>query len=355
MKSTATVRAKVRGFRGWLAPAGGARVSYDGAMRGIGLSENIRLADQVPMVRRAAELGYDSAWCNETRTRDGFMTCQAWQAAAPFLYTGIGVVPALQRPPLAAAMQAATLAEVSEGRFILGLGSGSMALYRQAFGIPARSALRLMHDYVLSLRGLLAGRKVEIVSEGFELHGVRLDIQPASPPIPLYMAAMGPRMIELAGQIADGILVNWSTAAAARQARERVRGAAAQAGRQPEEVRISGYVRVSVDDDREVARAAVAAQAFRYASIPAYRQHFEAMGFKETVDRLANQPAQERFSGIDEQVLDAIAVYGTEAEVRSRLPEALAPYDHPIVRVVPARPGPDSILAVIEAAAPAGA
>ncbi|MGH2470414.1 MAG: LLM class flavin-dependent oxidoreductase, partial [Chloroflexota bacterium] len=117
-------------------------------VRGIALTENQPLSDQLPFIRYAADLGYDSAWTNETRSRDGFMTCQARAAAAPALVTGIGVIPVLHRLPVAVAAQTATLAELTGGKFILGVGVASLEGYRRAYGIQAKSALGLMRDYI---------------------------------------------------------------------------------------------------------------------------------------------------------------------------------------------------------------
>lgn len=321
-------------------------------MRGIALTENLPLSEQLPFIRHAADVGYNSAWTNETRSRDGFMTCQARAAAAPALVTGIGVIPVLHRLPVAAAAQTATLAELTGGKFILGVGVASLAGYRQSYGIQATSAMRLMRDYIAALRGYLAGERVEVQSEAFAVHGDRLDVRPRPQPAPIYLAALGPKMQRLAGEISDGVFLNWNTPESVRQSRELVAAGAHAAGREPSSVSIAGYVRVSVDDDHEAARAAMASAAFGYAMIPSYRQHFENMGFKATTDRLAEQPAEERFTGGDEAALQAVSVYGTADEVRQRLPAMLAAYDHPIIRIVPARPTAESIRAVITACAP---
>ncbi|MDE3074180.1 MAG: LLM class flavin-dependent oxidoreductase [Chloroflexota bacterium] len=322
-------------------------------MLGIGLTENMTLAAQADIMRVAYENGYESAWCNESRGRDGFMTCQARAAAVPSMVTGIGVVPVLHRLPLALAMQTATLSELTGGKFILGVGSASVAGSRHTFGIDVKSPLRLMRDYLTAIRSYLAGARVEMDSEVFQIHGDRIDLQPFPLPAPLYLAALGPKMQELAGEVADGVLLNWHNPGSLGEVRQRLAAGAARAGRRPDLVKLSGYVRVSVDDDREAARAAMAEQAFRYAMIPPYRRHFERMGFKAITDRLASQPAEERFTGADEEMLRSTSVYGTPAEVRAALPGILALYDDPIVRIVPARPGVESIQAVIEAGAPA--
>src|SRR5581483_10660483 len=318
-------------------------------MLGIGLTENIPIREQVEVIRYAAELGYESAWANQGRSRDAFAICQAWAAAVPGLTTGISVVPVIQQTPLVAAAHAATLSELTGGKFILGLGSASRYARN---GLHITSPLGLMRDYVKAVRGFLAGETVNVRGEAVHVQDDKLDIRPLPPPAPVYVAALGPKMKQLAGEIADGVLLNWNTEEDVRQAREHVATGAARAGRDPKQVRLCGYVRVSVDGDREKARAAMAVQAARYASSANYRANFERMGFKATTDRLPNQPQEERFTGADEAMLRAVSLYGTAAEVRDRLPRILALYDDAIIRIVPARPGLDSIRAIVEACAP---
>ncbi|MBV8084893.1 MAG: LLM class flavin-dependent oxidoreductase [Chloroflexi bacterium] len=318
-------------------------------MLGIGLTENIPIREQVEVIRRAEELGYQSAWSNQGRSRDAFLVCQAWAAAAPTLVTGISVVPVAQQTPLTAAAMAATMAELTDGKFVLGLGI-SGRYDRQ--GIRVKSPLRLARDYVGAVRGLLRGETVSVESEIFRIDKDALAMTPLPPAAPVMIAALGPKMQELGGEIADGLLLNWNTVENVREVRERVAAGAARAGRDPKDCQIWGYVRVSVDDDPEQARAAMAIQAARYAGSRNYRAQFERFGFKHVTDRLQDQPQGERFIGEDETMLRAISVYGTSDQVQAELPARLAPYDHAIVRIVPARPGMDSIMAIVEACAP---
>ena len=131
---------------------------------GIGLDQGLRLsfAQHRELIVEAARLGYASAWTPAGIAQDAFQICAQWSAASADLLpgglgTGISVVPVpiWSAPSLAAT--AATVGELTDGRFILGVGSGSIhsAAYRRTYGLPAHPPLALMRDYVASVRAHL--------------------------------------------------------------------------------------------------------------------------------------------------------------------------------------------------------
>jgi alkanesulfonate monooxygenase SsuD/methylene tetrahydromethanopterin reductase-like flavin-dependent oxidoreductase (luciferase family) len=134
--------------------------------------------------------------------------------------------------------------------------------------------------------------------------------------------------------------------------RERIAAGARRSGRNPADITVSGYIRVSVDADHERARRAMAVQLSRYSSIPGYRKFLDSLGHQGVLDRLSSEPEAERFSGSDEHVLQAVSIAGTPDDVKARLTRFASVYDHPIVRVVPSGPGEGAIQTVIEACAP---
>ena len=158
------------------------------------------------LARAAANLGYSDLWTPAGVGNDAFQTCAQWWSAsadAPTggLTTGIAVVPVPIWSAPALATAAATLGELTGGRFILGIGAGSIysAAYRQSLGLPNWKPLPLMRDFLITLRGLLAGEKVEYSGTAVELHGVGLGRRPGTPAVPVYLGALGPGMVRLAG------------------------------------------------------------------------------------------------------------------------------------------------------------
>jgi len=233
---------------------------------GIDPDQGLREADELRLVRLAAELGYDSAWTPSGANAAAFDRSLRWHQASG-LPVGISAVPASGRPASFYAEQARRLWEATRGRFTLVVGSGQMPR-------PAQT----MPPYLADLRPRL----------------------PAG--MPLYVAALGPLMLAVAAELADGVALNWCTA---------------------------------VDPDPELARGIVSAAALRYAlGVPAYRRHFERMGFAEELRRI-------EASGVapSPEFVSAIGAAGGPGQTRRQFDRLATGLDLPIVRILVARPG----------------
>ncbi len=344
---------------------------------GLGLDASLALDfdDQRQLAREAAELGYESLWTPEGAGLDAFQLCSMrWQASAEVapggLGTGIAVAPVAYRSPVAFAVSAGTLSAVTGGRFILGIGSGG--IYRPAtrrnLGVRTSSTLAVMRDYLFALRTLLGGGVLDLDGEAVTLRGVQLGIDPP-PETPVYLGALGPEMLRLGGELADGIALNWCTPEQIAWSRERVAEGAARAGRDPSVVRFSEYIRICIDDDEAVARRAFGRAALGYAlgqTVPTegerrfgYRAHFERAGFTEEL--LALDHMRREGAGYDEivdacpdELLRSVGYYGPAEGAREAFLELAEGLDTAIVRVVAARPNLDAVRAVMTACAPAG-
>ena len=342
---------------------------------GVGLDASLGLSfeEQAELSREAARLGYTSIWTPEGPGYDAFQVCaRRWAASLQVvpegLTTGIAVSPVMLRTPVALAMSGGTLSTVSGGRFVMGIGSGGAHRpeSRDSLGVPRLSALAMMRDYLSVLRPLLAGEQVSYQGPVVTVRGVALDIEPA-PRTPVYLGALGPRMLRLAGEMADGVALNWCTPEQIAWSRERLAEGAAKAGRDPSGVKVVEYIRVCVDDDVDAARRALAQATMAYAlgaAVPtererafSYRAHFERMGF---AGALADLDDMRRSGASDEEVAEAfpaelllqVGYFGPvdgAAEAFGRLAQGL---DVAIVRVVAARPGVDSVLTTMRACRP---
>ena len=184
---------------------------------GVGLdaSLNLTLADQAELSREAAKLGYASIWTPEGSGQDSFQLCGLrWESSRSVvpegLGTGISVSPVMYRTPIAFAMAGGTLSERTGGKFIMGIGAGSAyrPRSRQALGLRKFSTLSLMRDYLTTTRSLLAGEEVNHRGEVITLMGGKLAINPP-PKTPVYLGALGPEMLRLSGEAADGACLNW--------------------------------------------------------------------------------------------------------------------------------------------------
>jgi alkanesulfonate monooxygenase SsuD/methylene tetrahydromethanopterin reductase-like flavin-dependent oxidoreductase (luciferase family) len=258
-----------------------------------GLSE----ADEAQLVRLGAELGYDSAWTPSRADAAAFDRCLRWHAASG-LPVGISAVPASGQPPEFYAEHTRRVWQKTGGRFTLGVGSGQMPH-------PAET----MRPYLLDLQRRL------------------------SPEVPLYLAALGPLMLRLAAELADGVALNWCTAEQVGWSHRQLADAANAAGRPVP--RVIEYIRTAVDADVELARRTVAAAALAYAlHVPAYRRHFERMGFGEELRRIeaAGDAPNPEFT-------TRIAAAGRPGETRLQVDRLATGLDLPIVRVLVVRRG----------------
>jgi alkanesulfonate monooxygenase SsuD/methylene tetrahydromethanopterin reductase-like flavin-dependent oxidoreductase (luciferase family) len=313
--------------------------------------------------RDAAVLGFESLWTPALGVPDPFHVCAAW-AQDTRLMTGISVVPAprLWRP-LTLAMQAATVGQISDGRFILGIGTGGYGpRFWASVGMPDRP-VAVMRDYLTVLRGLLAGETVSHDGPAFSVHGASLGAA-ALPEVPLYLAALGPQMLRLAGELADGALLNWATPERIAQSRALVAEGAARAGRDPGHVALTMYVRVCVDDDVAAARQALGRQVLGYAmTMPGtppsagYRGLFGSMGFEEILSELEQrrdrgEDLDALVAAVPDELLTTVGYYGPAAGAPQAYARLSAGLDETIVRVITTRPGLDKVLETLDALTP---
>lgn len=338
---------------------------------GIGLDQRLKLTfgEQQVLVEEAARLGYQSAWTPHNVTQDGFQICSHWWRSSAAVLpggigTGISVVPVPGWSPIHLAVTAGTVAEHSGGQFILGIGSGTIydERARRQNNWPALKPIGMMREYLTVLRQFLNGESVTYEGTSFTMRGLALAFKP--PRVPLYLGALGPQMVRLAGELADGVALNWSSPEQVAWSREQVAEGARKAGRDPAAVNIMQYIRVCVDEDEDVARRAFTRAVLGYAMARpgastehGYRGHFGRMGFDSALREL--ELMRERGESEDDIVeafprdlLRRVGYYGPAegaGPAFARLAEGL---DTAVVRVVAARPGADSVAAVMRACAP---
>jgi alkanesulfonate monooxygenase SsuD/methylene tetrahydromethanopterin reductase-like flavin-dependent oxidoreductase (luciferase family) len=261
------------------------------------------------------------------------------------------------------AMSAGTMSKLTGGRFILGIGTGGAYTpqFRQMWNMRGTSTLALMRDYLVTIKGLLAGETVTYDGQSVTYQGARLTIDPP-PRTPVYLGALGPEMCRLAGELADGVSLNWCSADQVAWSRERVAEGAAKSGRDPAGVNICEYIRVCVDEDETAARRAFTRNMMGYAlgrggRPQGYRAHFERMGYAAELARIdemraRSAPADEVIDAFPDGLVRAVGYYGNAAGAREAFARLSRGLDTAIVRVVAARPGIVATRAVMEALAP---
>jgi 5,10-methylenetetrahydromethanopterin reductase len=271
------------------------------------------------LVREGESLGYRAVFLPEIVGRDAFAALTAAAGETTDLLLGTGVVTMVSRTAQVTAMGAATVHERSGGRAILGLGTGP--------AVPG--ALARLESMVGALGSVFAG-------ETARLDGTSLRLSLAlETPVPLWISALGPRAVRLAGRVADGVLLNWCTPERVAQAARAVRESAEAAGRDPAAVTIAVYVRANLGEDTDAAMAALQAAAGEYASYPAYARQFALMGLEAEARAGAAAHKAGRHADVPTALVHAIGVTGDAAAARTRV-EAYreAGADLPIVYTV---------------------
>jgi len=200
-------------------------------------------------------------------------------------------------------MAAATVHERSAGRLVLGIGTGP--------AVPG--ALDRLRNLILTIRRLLAGEGVG--SDGGRL---RLSLVPEDP-VPIWMSALGPRAMRVAGEVADGVLLNWCTPERVRDARAAIQEGASSAGRDPADVTVAVYVRASLGASDEACLRSVRTAAGEYASYPAYGRQFTLMGLGAEAERAAAAHAAGRPDDVPERLVRSVALLGDPFAARERL------------------------------------
>ena len=338
---------------------------------GIDASLGLDFQEYESLLHTAINHGYTSAWTpSGPPTRDGFQVCGQWSRATesaphgPF-ELGIAVIPAPAWTVPSLVNQAGTVSAISGGRFILGLGTGGAygADYRRMHGLREMPLVAMMRDYITTVRNLLNGETVTYEGKVIQLHGMKMQGRPI--PVPLYFSALGPQMLRLSGELADGVCLNWTTPAQRRWCRERIAEGAARSGRDPANVTLMEYIRVCIDEDEGKARRTFAKAFMGYAlSRPGaskdagYRGHFKRMGFDETLNEI--EALRERGASPDEladafpdDFLRQMGYWGNAAGAGAALRELSRELDVAVVRIVGSAPGLSRAAATLEACAPA--
>jgi alkanesulfonate monooxygenase SsuD/methylene tetrahydromethanopterin reductase-like flavin-dependent oxidoreductase (luciferase family) len=226
-----------------------------------------------------------SLWLPEFSLRESFGQLGYVAGHTRRVRLATGVAPMAARTPVACALAAATIEDLSDGRAILGLGVSHPGMTGGWHGLRPGSNLRWAQEYVTVVRQVLDGHTsdfngIEVRSDGFELLGG------ARPDVPIVLAALGPKMLELGGQVADGVLLNWTTPSYAAESSTAVLRAAEPGPGAPA---IGAYLRIAAGPD---AVGQARKHADFYIQLAAYRESLLRMGFQDSAD-LAGEAARE--------------------------------------------------------------
>lgn len=262
-------------------------------------------AEFAGLARQGESLGYRAVFVPEIDGRDAFASLTGLAGETSQLLLGTGVVPMTSRRASTTAMGAASVHERSGGRAILGIGTGP----------PRSGALDALREQVSEIRGRLARDDAPETPGGAP---ARLALDR---PVPVWTAALGPRALELAGAVADGVLLNWCTPERVAEARASIVRAAEDAGRDPATVTVAAYIRAAVGSDGEAEASALARAAGEYASYPAYRRQFEVMGLGRAAEAASAARAGDDRAAPEgaRSLIEAVCLWGDPSAARAHL------------------------------------
>ena len=284
------------------------------------------------IARLSFELGYKSLWTVEATGTDAFTLLGAVSAVSPALGLGTGIIPVQFRPPTLTAMSAASLQAMSPDADIwIGLGVSAPGILRQhGYDAPDRP-IALMREYVTLLRACLSGESVTFEGEFWQVNRFQLGVRLGTRKPRIVMAALNPQMLKLAGEIADGVLLNYIPASHVAPSVAKVR----EGG----DAKIFAYIHACVGELEKYQHLAQR-DLFNYAMADGYARMFRSAGFEQEVDQLREkQAAKDRegaLASVSPEMIQAIDFIGSESDVTSFVKQYLNEgVEYPVLMPMP--------------------
>src|SRR3954463_13699173 len=299
---------------------------------GLGLTSE----DQKEIVQEAERLGYDSVWTAEAYGSDA-ATILGWIAAQTSkIKIGSAIFQMPGRSPAMTAMTAATLDQLSGGRMLLGIGSSGPQVAEGWHGQRFGRQIQRTREYVAVVRRALAGERLEFQGETLELplpdgpgKALKLTIAPVQERIPIYLAAIGPKNTQLAGEIADGWIPIFFSPENVGDLRPLLEEGAARTGRSLDGFDVAPTVNVSIDDDLQAARDRMRPFIALYVGgMDSRKQNFYnalavRYGFEEAARKVQDLPLDgkrdEAAAAVPDELVDTVTLCGPADRVRERL------------------------------------
>ncbi len=260
--------------------------------------------------------GFQGGWVTEVNEPDAVTVLASVAASTERFGIGTGIVPIFLRDPYLAAMSFWSLQNLSGGRVAgAGFGVSTPVIVTNWHGQPWDRPVTRMREYADLFRRMTAGERFR--HEGLYQAGAPA-MEAAEPAIPVYIGALGERMLELAGEIADGVILNYPTITTIERSVKAIERGLAKAGRARDDIRIVAFLRTVIDESYEAASAPIKDELLAYLMAPVYRKVFIEDGFEEECEtferRWRARERTEAIEGISERFVRAHAVVGRSAE-----------------------------------------
>ena len=291
---------------------------------GVGFSSGLQPKEVVECVKYAETLGYESAWMAEGHAGDQFSILTACAVATSRIKLGTSISSVFARSGPTIAMAAATVDELSGGRFILGLGSSHQVQVVGEHGLVYSKPLSRVRETIDVVRKILRDADMSYQGDLIKIDGFNLWFEPLRHEIPIYLGAVNPKMLRFTGAVAQGVILTRSTLEQTRRAVAHVAQGAIDAGRQPHDIEMATQLSCNISNDKEAARNPARDRVAMYAArFPRYRKVMEEAGCTEALQAvsqawLAGEHEKARRL-VPDALLDEMSLIGTPDEVQARI------------------------------------
>ncbi|CAM3610814.1 LLM class flavin-dependent oxidoreductase [Smaragdicoccus niigatensis] len=275
----------------------------------------------VEFIQWAESIGYQDVWLPDAGRIDALTLAAIALARTERMRVGIAVVPAFTRTPAVLAATVATLADIAPGRFALGLGSSSEAMIEGWHGLSLDRPLTRMRETLTVLQQMLDGKKTDFT--GSLVRSTGYQQPPLSRDVAILLAALGPKMTELAVSSADGIILNLFPLQVLDETIAQIRAAAHSAGREPGDIEIGSRFQVAVTDNVDEARAIFRFAFSPYFTNPVYNRHLASAGYPEEAAAILEAGSTRDWTraraAMTDDLVDSIAVIGDKEYCQERV------------------------------------
>ncbi len=282
-----------------------------------------RIEDTIARIRWAEDNGIPDAWFSDSGAPDSLTQVAAIAHYTKNIRIGVAVTPVYTRSPSVLAASANVIGQILPGRFVMGIGSSSQTIMGQWNGIPLDKPLTRVKETTQLVKAMLTGEKTAFDGETLFSKGYRQAPMENTPPV--YVAALRPKMIEMAAEVGDGVIFNLWPKGALPKMMEAVKTGAEAAGKDPADVEIVNRAMVLCSDDKEYGRNLFRAAFAPYYATPVYNKFLAWAGYQEAADTITQGWAEkdrDKTSGaLTDEMIDEIGIIGNEEEIQARIQE----------------------------------
>lgn len=288
---------------------------------------NITKSEFIEIAQQAEDLGYDSIWVPEMWGRDAFSILGLLAAHTSKIKLATGIIPVYSRSPAVIAQTIATLDEISEGRMILGLGTSGPIVIENWHGVPYEKPLQRTKEYVEIIKMILNSERVNYEGEIFNLKNFKLQFKPQRKDVPIFIAAMGPKNVQLTGEVADGWIPFLVPPERLEIGISELQIGTESSEKSMDNIFVAPYIPSAVSADEDLANDVIKEYIAYYVGGMGtyYHQAMIRYGFKAEADGIVEAWGKGDKSGaienVSQKMIDSLSISGNPDSVQSKINE----------------------------------